>query len=268
MPFLPDRDRIFFLRDRFFYEMDMFRKPRFVLALVGAALLTAADPPWAGKRAAEWTPADAKQVLSDSPWAKRAAPTILPALTAFERRDGGNIGAQGGGQGMQLDRLQGAFNPLGNKGAQARPGQGPESRVEKLPIRWETALPIRVAEVKANDDGAPDIDGEDYAIAVYDISFKLASIDKDQKKDLAKELKKISVLKIEGRPEGMKEFRPTRVSVIELGIDAAIVVYFFPRSAHLTSEDKRVEFDAQIGRIAVAQYFYPPEMLFQGRLEL
>jgi hypothetical protein len=76
------------------------------------------------------------------------------------------------------------------------------------------------------------------------------------------------VLKIEGRPEATKEVRPTRVEVIELGSDAATVVYFFPRSVHLTPEDKRVEFDAQIGRIAVAQYFYPPEMLFQGKLEL
>lgn len=246
----------------------MLRKPRFVLALVGAALLTAADPPWAGKRAAEWTSSDAMQVLSDSPWAKRSAPTILPALTAFERRDGGNIGAQGGGQGMQLDRLPAALNPLGTSGAQVRPGQGPESRVDKLPIRWETALPIRAAEIKSNEAGTPEVDGEDYAIAVYNISFKLASIDRDQKKDLAKELKKIAVLKIEGRPEGTKEVKPTRVSVIELGIDAATVVYFFPRAAHLTPEDKRVEFDAQIGRIAVAQYFYPPEMLFQGKLEL
>ncbi len=248
----------------------MLRKPRFVLALVGAALLAAADPAWVGKRAAEWTPADAMQVLSNSPWAKRAAPTILPALTAFARRDGGNIGAQGGGQGMQLDRLPEALNPLGigNRGAQVRPGQGPESRVDKLSIRWETALPIRAAELKSNEEGTPEVDGEDYAIAVYDISFKLASIDKDQKKDLAKELKKISVLKIQGGPEGTIEVRPTRVSVIELGIDAAIVVYCFPRSAHLTLEDKRVEFDAQIGRIAVAQYFYPPEMLYQGKLEL
>jgi hypothetical protein len=246
----------------------MLRKPCIVLALVGAAFLTAADPPWTGKRVAEWTPTDALQVLSDSPWAKSAAPTILPALTAFARRDGGNIGAQGGGQGMQLDRIPQALNPLGNRGAQVRPGQGPETRVAKLPIRWETALPIRAAEVKANDEGAPAIDGEDYAIAIYDISFKLASIDKDQKKDLAKELKKISALKIEGRPEKSSEFRPTRVSVIELENETAIVVYFFPRSARLTVEDKRVEFDAQVGRIAVALYFYPPEMLFQGKLEL
>jgi len=256
--------------------MNMLRKPRVVfalvvLALVGAVLLTAADPPWTGKRVAEWTPTDASQVLSNSPWAKLAAPTILPALTAFARRDGGNIGAQGGGQGMRLDRLPEALNPLGSlisKDAPVRPGQGPETRVAKLPIRWETALPIRAAEVKNSEEGAPDVDGEDYAIAIYDISFKLASIVKDQKKDLAKELKKISVLKIEGRPEKSSEFRPTRVSVIELENDTAIVVYFFPRSARLTVEDKRVEFDAQVGRIAVALYFYPPEMLFQGKLEL
>ncbi len=242
-----------------------------MLVIAGASLLAAAGPQWAEKRPADWTTADAMQVLSNSPWAKSAAPTILPALTAFERRDGGNIGAQGGGQGMQLDRLPQALNPLGTligKGAQVRPGQGPESRVDKLPIRWETALPIRAAEVRSNEEGAPDVDGEDYAIAVYNVSFKLAGIDRDQKKDLAKELRKISLLKIEGRPEKESEFRPARVSIVELGNDAAIVVYFFSRSLRLSPEDKRVEFDAQIGRIAVAQYFYPPEMLFQGKLEL
>jgi hypothetical protein len=33
-------------------------------------------------------------------------------------------------------------------------------------------------------------------------------------------------------------------------------------------DDKRIEFDAQIGRVVVAQYFFPAEMTFQGRLEL
>ncbi len=245
----------------------MLRKPRFVFALAAVALF-AADPPWISKRAAEWTETDALQVLSDSPWAKRATPTILPAMTAFARRDGGNIAAQGGGQGMQLDRLKDAANPFGSRGAQVRPGQGPESKVEKLPIRWETALPVRAAEFKSNESGAPDVDGEDYAIAVYDVSLKIASIDSQAMKNLDSELKKISLLKIEGRPEGTKEVRPTRVAVIQLGSETVTVVYFFPRSAHLTLDDKRVEFDAQIGRVAVAQYFYPSEMQFQGKLEL
>lgn len=239
-----------------------------VFSFLAVAVLTAADAPWIGKRVAEWTDTDAVQVLSDSPWAKRATPTLLPALTAFERRDGGNIGAQGGGQGMQLDRLKDAANPFGTRGAQVRPGQGAESHIDKLPIRWETALPIRAAEFKSNDTGAPDVDGEDYAIAIYDVSLKLASIDAQMMKDLDKELRKISVLKIEGRPEGTKEVKPSRVSIIELGSRTATVVYFFPRSARITIDDKRLEFDAQIGRLAVGQYFYPPEMQFQGKLEL
>jgi hypothetical protein len=237
--------------------------------LLIATLLVAADAPsWMGKRVAEWTEKEAFEVLAESPWARSAAPTILPALTGFERRDGGNMAAQGGGQGMQLDRLK-DFSVFGEKGAQVRPSQGPEApKIAKLPIRWETALPIRAAEFKTNDAGAPEIDGEEYAIAIYDVSFKLASIDKLQLKDLSGELKKISMLKIEGRPEGTKEVRPSRVSVLELGGGMATIVYLFPRSAHITVEDKRIEFDAQIGRIAVAQYFFPPEMKFQGKLEL
>lgn len=242
----------------------MLRKPRFVFLLVTASLLLAADPPWAAKRAAEWTETDALQVLSDSPWARMATPRILPALTAFERRDGGNIGAQGGGQGMQLDRLPEALNPLGTTPAPVRP----ESKIARLSIRWETALPIRAAEFKVNESGIPDVDGEDYAVAIRDVSFRVASIDKMQLKDLGKELRKISALKIEGRPEGIKQIRPDRVLVIELGNETATVVYMFPRSSHIMTGDQRLEFDAQIGRIAVAQYFYPHDMQFEGKLEL
>jgi hypothetical protein len=46
------------------------------------------------------------------------------------------------------------------------------------------------------------------------------------------------------------------------------VVYLFPRSEAITAEDKRVEFTAVFGRLFVAQYFYPSQMQFQGRLEL
>jgi len=42
----------------------------------------------------------------------------------------------------------------------------------------------------------------------------------------------------------------------------------FPRSEAITAEDRRVEFSAVFGRLFVAQYFYPAQMQFQGRLEL
>ncbi len=48
----------------------------------------------------------------------------------------------------------------------------------------------------------------------------------------------------------------------------ANVIYFFPRSAHITAEDQRLTFEGQVGRILFAQYFYPSEMKFLGKLEL
>ena len=249
----------------------MFRNRQFGVILFSLTLLAAAEhsdapPAWATKRVAEWNEKDAVQVLFESPWAKMAAPTLLPALTAFERRDGGNIAAQGGGQGMQLDRLK-DFSVVGAKGASPYPTRGPKTLPDKLPIRWESALPVRAAEFKNAESGVPDIDGEEYAVAVYDVSLKLASVDQKEWKDLPGELRKISTLKIEGK-EGSKEVKPSRVVVIQNGDGIATVVYFFPRSAHITADDPRIEFDAQVGRIAVAVYFYPPQMQFQGKLEL
>jgi hypothetical protein len=245
----------------------MSRHLHFSLLLFSVTLLVAAEQndasPWMVKRPAEWSDKDAQQVLSNSPWGKRMVPTLLPALTAFERRDGGNIGAQGGGQGMQLDRLK-DLSVLGVKGADAHPTRGPKTLQDKLEVRWESALPIRAAEFKSNETGVPEVNGEDYAIALYDVSLKLASIDPKDWKGLPGELKKISTLKIEGR----KDMKPSKVDVIGTGDGMATVVYYFSRSAHITAADPRIEFDAQIGRLAIAQYFFPAEMLFQGKLEL
>ena len=48
----------------------------------------------------------------------------------------------------------------------------------------------------------------------------------------------------------------------------ANIIYFFPRSAHITGEDRRLEFDGQADGFVFAQYFYPPEMKLLGKLEL
>jgi len=47
-----------------------------------------------------------------------------------------------------------------------------------------------------------------------------------------------------------------------------VVVYVFPVSAEITKKDRRVEFNARIGRLAVSQGFNLEEMQFQGSLEL
>ena len=39
-------------------------------------LFAASDQPWKDKKIAEWNEEDAKVIVSDSPWAKTAYPTI------------------------------------------------------------------------------------------------------------------------------------------------------------------------------------------------
>ena len=48
----------------------------------------------------------------------------------------------------------------------------------------------------------------------------------------------------------------------------AIVVYLFPLSAEISQKDRRIQFEAQIGRIVFSQDFDLSEMEFLGKLEL
>jgi hypothetical protein len=239
----------------------MYRNSPSLLILLPAAMLVAADPTWMTKGIAEWTQQDATQVLTESPWVKKAVVGVLAGLSPSQRRDGGDMNGQGGGRdGLGFDpSLIGSVPTLLtgiNAPAKKKPPTAP-----KLDVRWESALPVRSAEIKINEAGAPELDGEDYAVAVYGVPLKVARV---ELKGLQETLKKVAMLKIEGK----KDIKPSRVAVVELGDDLANVIYFFPRSARLSLNEKRIEFDAQIGRVVLAQYFFPAEMVYQGRLEL
>jgi hypothetical protein len=219
----------------------------------------AAPSPWATKRIAQWTDQDAYLLLSNSPWARPTPASLTRLMTASQRRDGGDMDAQGGGHpGIGLQNAGGLF---GGGGAINR-GEKAEDDHLKLTIRWESAIPVQAAELRTHDNSAPELDGEDYAICVYNVNLKLASI--EDMKTIDKDLNRLAVLKIEGR----EEVHSKRVVTVLMGDGMANVIYFFPRSAHITVLDPRVEFDGQVGRIVFAQYFYPPDMKLLGKLEL
>jgi hypothetical protein len=129
-----------------------------------------------------------------------------------------------------------------------------------LKLRWESALPIREAELKARDTSAPTLDADHYAIAVYGVPSRMAGGDT---KSLANQLKKQAAIKRDGK----KNLKPSSVEVLQRD-DGPVIVYLFPRSKEITRQDKRIEFDAQIGRLQFAQSFYVDDMNYQGKLEL
>jgi len=231
--------------------------------MVAAAVLMGGDPGWKSKPAAQWTEEDAKQILSASPWVKQNRATITRRLTEDQLREGGQMG-QPRGVGNEGVDAKGS-GPKVSPNVFAGPG-GDDRSPRSLPqpitlkLRWENALPVQIAELKAHEVPPPTLEGDGYRIAVYGIPGAAFKGDPAQ---LGKPLKNLAALKREGR----KDVRPVSVEVFQRESDV-VVVYLFPLSAEITKKDLRIEFDAQIGRIVVAQIFDLSEMEFMGKLEL
>ncbi len=237
----------------------MYQISKAPLLIVSAALLTASGPTWTNKPVQQWNADDAKQILSGSPWVKQAPVSLLPQRNEAQQRDAGRMGGAGHGVGLSALRVS-ALTGIGPTTSKEPSRRRARRRVvSALEVRWESALPVRKAEQAANEDDPPAWDGEMYAIAVYDVP----GLDIDDRA-LPGELKRVALLKRDGK----KDLRPVQVDLLAEEGDLTTVVFLFPRSAKITSEDRRIEFDARFGRLSVAQYFYTQEMQLQGKLEL
>jgi hypothetical protein len=135
------------------------------------------------------------------------------------------------------------------------------SQLTALTILWESAFPVRAAELKAHEFGAPDWEGDAYVIAVYDVpDLRIGG----NEKALNGDFKRGAYLKREGK----KDLKPSSVQLMQQPNGLATVVYVFSRSEEISVIDQRVEFVAQIERLSLAQYFYPAQMQIEGKLHL
>jgi hypothetical protein len=233
--------------------------PLIWLVPASAVLLLAADPAWKNKPVPNWSAEDARQILTDSPWSRAVTAGLARRQNEDERRDGGDMGQPRGV----------GFDGVGDK--QVRPKIDADTVFRKtykphaaeslkLLLRWETALPVRVAELKAGEIPPPTLDGDGYKLAVYGIPGPYFNGDP---KKLGDPLKRDAVLKREGKPD----VKPSRVEVFQTQGDM-VIVYLFPLSAEIGKKDNVLEFDAQIGRIVIRQTFDLEAMRFNGTLEL
>jgi hypothetical protein len=231
--------------------------------MLAAAGLMAADPVWRSKPAAQWTEEDARQILARSPWVKENRAVITRRLTEDQLREGGQMGQPRGVGNEGVD-------PKGS-GPTVSPnifsGPGGDDRSDRslaqpitLKLRWESALPVQLAELKSHEVEPPTLEGDGYRIAVYGIP---GAGFKGEPEDLGKPLKSLAALKREGK----KDVKPVSVEVFQRG-SGLVVVYLFPLSAEIVRKDRQLRFEAQIGRIVVAQTFDLSEMEFMGKLEL
>ncbi len=218
-------------------------------------MLTGADQAWKNKQYSEWTEDDAKEVMANSPWAKTvvATPVKLNGQTGEPGSHRGRIAIGGLGIGRAGSGRPQAVT-MGQQGVAS-----PDQPVT-LTLRWESALPMREAEPKARDIGAPDVADDFYAIAVYGIPHGAVTDDSKERQD---ELKKLAVLKREGKAD----LKPTRVDIL-LRDSGPLVVYLFSKSAEINWRDHGITFEAQISRLKFSQAFSTDDMTFHGKLEL
>jgi hypothetical protein len=234
-----------------------------VFLIAAAAGSMAAEPVWKTKPAAQWTEEDARQILARSPWAKENRAVITRRLTEDQLREAGQMGQPRGigNEGLDPKGSGPKLSPnifTGPGGDDRSPRSLPQPITLKL--RWESALPVRLAEFKSHEVEPPTSEGDGYRIAVYGIP---GGDFKGDSKELGKPLKNLAALKREGK----KDVRPLSVEVFQ-GEDGLIVVYVFPLSAEIVKKDRQLQFEAQIGRIVVTQLFDLSEMEFMGKLEL
>lgn len=238
------------------------------LLAVSAVLVAAEVQPWKDKAVSDWTEEDAKQVLAESPWAKTVHPTMQNSNEGRPQRRGmGRSGGVGiGGIGIGLPGGMGRRYPGGGYpggGHPGGPGGGNTSSYEAPPVlrvRWESAQPIREAELKARETNAPTLDERHYAIAVYGVPERMVEGDA---KTIAGQLKKQATIKRDGK----KDWKPSSVEVLRRE-DGPVIVYLFPRTEEITRQDKRLEFTAKIQKLEFTQPFYVDEMIYRGKVEL
>jgi hypothetical protein len=209
----------------------MFRKLWIALFVLSTLLLEAAAQEWKNKQYSEWTEDDAQEVMTNSPWAKKTVATPVKP-TAKEART-----------------------------AKAPAGAASLDESVTLTLRWESARPMREAELKAHFNGAPPLTGDYYAIAVYGIPRGM--VESDSSEQRLNELKKLSMLKREGK----KDVRPSKVQVL-LAEGGPVVMYLFSKSDEFTWRDHGIAFQAQVSRLKFSQAFSTDDMTFHGKLEL
>jgi len=233
---------------------------RLVLVALSGLVLIAADQAWKNKQYSEWTEDDAKEVIAGSPWVKTITPTVVVKTPEPDqspsggRRRGGRSGKGGPGR-------SGGDSPVGD-GQGNRPAESASSpaKVPTLTLRWESARPVREAELKDREAGAPAVDADHYAVAIYGIPRSMIANDLTAQ---AEELKKHATLKRYAK----KDLKPSSVEIL-LHEDGPVILYLFPKSAEITWRDQMIQFDAQVANLKCSQSFDTSDMRFHGNVEL
>lgn len=196
-------------------------------------------------------------MITGSPWVKTITPTVVVKTPEPDRgRTGGRHRGGKDGPGRS-----GSGSPAGDgQGNPPKDGASTPAKIPTLTIRWESAPPVREAELKNRETGAPTVDADHYALAIYGIPRSMIANDL---KAQVNELKKHATLKRYAK----KDLKPSSVEIL-LREDGPVILYLFPKSDKITWRDQSIQFDAQIANLKCSQSFDTSDMRFHGNVEV
>jgi hypothetical protein len=235
----------------------------------------------------DWTPKDAQQVMTDSPWAKQIPmpAAARPAIAVMEPGSNGaapptaslgNPSNTSVGTNMTVAGNPGSAGPAEPNGTHTLPSnQTPSNITPSTPapephhaigIIWASALPVRLAVLKLQSGPNTPTEGEidrvskqreNYVIAV--VGFTAPDRDTDPSA-----LASGASLNIHGKPG----VHATTCNYRKIG-NADVYFFRFPRAElPINADDRQVEFKAKFGQAEIKHRFDLKNMEFQGQLAL
>jgi hypothetical protein len=214
-----------------------------LLAVVPAAV-SASQEWWNETKPSDWTDAEIRQLLNQSPWAK------VGSISDTTKR--GSLGAPAaqGGAGIGVSR-RGARTAASTRDAE--PGSAPQL-TWKVTVRWDSALPVR----EVLHRGAAGEQPQEYILNVFG---EVPGV--DPASGFAA-LKDNTTLEHKGDQ--------VKLNRIELapgdGVSEPGTLFYFSRLLALKLEDKEAIFTTKLGPLKVKCKFTLKDMLYRGKLEL
>ena len=238
------------------------------LLIAGVGL---AEDFWTKKEYMQWTDEEVRKIMTNSPWAKDV--TVSAPVAILGGR--GQRGASGGPPSSSADVENPGGGGGGRRGRGGRGGGGsgdegggaaPEAIVT-FNVSWRSPVLMRRAVVRSRLGAGATVpqdaqeligkDPEDYVIVVMGVPAGMARLLQDSV------LLDKSTIRAGKRPPVAA--KALNISPRTQTID---VIYTFPKTQLISSEDKEVEVVLRLGQIEVKRKFTLKDMMYMGKLDL
>ncbi len=254
----------------------MYRNLMKSMAIAGAmAVALYAAPFWTSKPYTQWTQKEVEKVLGDSPWMRNAEVSFDPS--AMQGR--GGMGGPGGGMGGPGGGMGGPGGGMGGPG-------GGMSRPE-IYVMWQSATPVRQAMARAaalkDSPSAADMEkqisapSEHHVLAVMGMPGGPGGMrmgrgpggqgggerrepspaqQQEMRERMQAQMLESTVLDVDGT-----KIKPEKLETVVSGAER-VLLFYFPKTAALTSKTKSVKFETGMGPMKLSTTFKPKDMLF------